>query len=177
MQTLELSQGYMALIDGEDYERANTFKWSASVTPYTVYAIRHWREKGKRCGQSLHRFITGVVDGNLDVDHKNGDGLDCRKSNLRICTRTQNQQNQNKRVLKHGPPTSRFKGVCYDKNRSKWKAEVHAPGVGGKTKYLGRFLNEHTAAVVYDIGARVLHGEFAKTNFKLCPLIIHSEAA
>lgn len=150
MAKLALTRGYVALIDDADHEHVTKFKWHANVQKDGgVYA------SNRKCGK-LHRFILGLKPEDPDVDHKNGNGLDCRRSNLRLDPLRQNTQNTRKRRdSKH-----RFKGVSRDKKH--WRARFYIP--------LGPFTNDLRAAVAYDIAARALFGEFARTNFQLCPL-------
>lgn len=94
----------------------------------------------------------------METDHINGDRLDNRKENLRICTRVQNFQN----MKMHIDNTSGFKGVSWDSEREKWISQIFT---GGHTKFLGRFEDSEKAARVYDDAARKYFGEFARTNF------------
>lgn len=97
----------------------------------------------------------------LQVDHKNGNTLDCRRSNLRICTNAQNNQNKKK----HRDNISGYKGVSFFRwgNRSKrWKANIFAHG---KHYRMGYFHTAKEAAKAYDIMALKLHGEYASLNF------------
>jgi hypothetical protein len=93
----------------------------------------------------------------IEVDHRNHNGLDNRRSNLRLATGHQNQGN---RRPQGGSP--RFKGVYL--SRSKWVAQIR---FGGSKRYLGRFTVEEDAARAYDAAARLIFGEFACTNFNL----------
>lgn len=96
------------------------------------------------------------------IDHKNGNGLDNRRSNLRFCTNAQNQHNQRKWGSRSGKPlSSRYKGVSWHR-RGHWRAKIQAQG---KRRYLGQFQSEEAAARAYDRAARELHGEFAVLNF------------
>lgn len=109
---------------------------------------------------SMHRQITGVVDG-MDVDHINGDGLDNRRENLRICSHADNQKSHRKHVSWAGKPTaSKYKGVHWHRKNSKWCAKL-------ANKYIGSFQIEEDAAIAYDNKARELFGAFAKTNFEV----------
>jgi len=104
----------------------------------------------------MHRLILDVPDG-LQVDHIDGDGLNNRRSNIRMCTAAQNRQNSRIQTMRLGiPTTSRFKGVS--RNYGKWA--VHING-----KWVGRYNDEVSAAKAYDAAARQAFGEFAKTNF------------
>jgi hypothetical protein len=107
---------------------------------------------------SIHREIMNAPDGLL-VDHKNGDGLDNRRSNLRLATHSQNQCNKLKIKTK---VTSQYVGVHFDKRRSQWATSIRN---NGKTIWLGRFDSEIDAAKAYDQAAKKHHGEFARLNF------------
>lgn len=105
----------------------------------------------------LHRVIMNAPAG-MEVDHIDGDGLNCRRYNLRICTRSQNRMNQRVRIT---PKLSIYKGVTFDKSRDKWCARIKYFGV---TRNLGRFEHETDAAIAYNVAASKTFGEFARLN-------------
>lgn len=105
----------------------------------------------------MHRLILGASKGDPDVDHVDGDGMNNRRSNLRVASRSQNMGNQRTRC---GAKTSRFKGVSLLPN-GRWHAQIK---VNGKTKFLGAYAEETDAATAYDRAARAAFGEFARTN-------------
>lgn len=107
----------------------------------------------------MHHFILGLDAWTL-VDHKNRDTLDNRRENLRVATTSQNGANQSKRP----GGSSRFKGVCWDKSRGKWKARIM---LNYKNVHIGRFLVEEDAARAHDVRAREVWGEFAVLNFPM----------
>lgn len=151
-----LSQGFVAIVDAADADRVLQYRWSAKRCRNTTYARRNVRQPdGTYVTQSLHRFLTGY-----DLtDHRNGDGLDNRRANLRAATPGENGQNCRKRS--HN--TSGFKGVTWHKHRRKWLAQIKSGD--GKNRFLGYFLSADEAARAYDAAARDLHGPFATVNF------------
>lgn len=106
----------------------------------------------------MHRVILNTPKG-MESDHINGDGLDNRRCNLRICTTSQNQQNQQtqSRIKSSG-----FKGVNWAKRANKWVARIV---IAKKEMWLGSFDSELKAALAYDNAAKKYFGEFSKTNF------------
>jgi len=159
---IKLTQGQVALVDDEDFERLNAFKWHSQWNPHTqsFYAVRNSpKAGGKQLTVRMHREIMGAKS-NKQVDHENHNTLDNRKENLRVCTREQNARNGRSRRNN----TSGFKGVSWDKRALKWLAHV---GAHGKAKHLGYFANPIEAAVAYDAAAVLVHGEFAMTNAML----------
>jgi len=149
---IPLTQGKFAIVDAEDYDWLNQYKWYASKCKNTFYACR--AEGGKTI--RMHREIMQAPKG-LVCNHINHNGLDNRKSNLRLCTNAQNCYNQ--RASATG--TSKYKGVCWHKCRSKWSARIRCDG---KFYNLGDFDDQMEAAMAYDNKAAELFGEFAYLN-------------
>ena len=154
---IHLTQGYVTLVDDVDYEWLKQWKWCAHVDRQgCVYAVRSVWVDGRNKMLRMHRLILGAKPGKMS-DHINGDTLDNRRSNLRICTNQQNNRNRHARA-----GTSRYKGVHWYKRGSKWRASIH---INGRFKHLGYFDDEQEAALAYDRAARELFGEFANPNF------------
>jgi len=157
MKEIQLTKGYVALVDDEDYEWLMQFKWYASVSKLgRVCATRNSpRGKGKRKTLFMHREIMKPPVG-MVVDHKDGNALDNRRHNLRVCTTAQNNFNQGKSKKN----TTGFCGVY--RNRKGFQALI---GVNGRYISLGIHSDPEDAARAYDAGAIKYHGEFAKLNF------------
>lgn len=153
MKQILLSQNQVALVDDEDFEFLSLWKWNANKLGNTFYAVRN--EKLKTF--LMHRAIMNVSDKKLVVDHKDRNGLNNQKSNLRICTKSQNCANNKPLISK----TSNYLGVSWDKNRNKWAANLTK---NWKKIFLGRYISEREAAIAYNIGAKIHHGEFANLN-------------
>lgn len=113
-------------------------------------------QKGKKFNQLLHVLILGKKKG-FEIDHRNRNGLDCRRRNLRWATHSQNVANGPKRR-----GSSRFKGVSWMTSKGRWRATIKRDY---KQTHLGLFTSEVLAARAYDAAARYLFREYAKTNF------------
>lgn len=136
------------LIDDKDLILLDSFRWVISSKGYVI--------TNQKNGGALHRIITGAQKGDI-VDHINGDKLDNRRSNLRICTNAQNLMNRGfNKNNKSG-----YKGVSFQKSANKWEAKIM---VDKRSYYLGLFMTKEAAAKAYNIAAKKLHGEFAKLN-------------
>jgi hypothetical protein len=157
-RTIPLPRGYEAIVDAGEYNRVSAHRWFARVDKtYRIYVYAHLRSRGKLKIIKLHRLI---LPNKNRIDHKNGNGLDNRMSNLRPATGKQNVRNQRKRRRGY----SKFKGVSWDKRRNKWIAQI---GVNSRHLFLGYHLSEKAAAKAYDVAAREHYGEFACVNFPL----------
>ena len=153
MRTIPLTQGKFALVDGADFEWLNQWKWYAHKNPNTYYAER--RSQGSK---QMHRLILGLQPGdNQETDHRDGNGLNNQRSNLRSCTTMQNQQSSRRKTT----GTSKYKGVCWHRGERKWHSKIR---VNKKQIYLGSFESEIVAAQAYDAAALKYHREFALTN-------------
>jgi hypothetical protein len=150
---IPLTQDKFAIVDAEDYEELSKHKWHTNKSHKSEYAAR----KPGRKHISMHRLLLNAPPGLL-VDHRDGNGLNNRKSNLRLCTHQENTYNQ--RPRRGG--TSRFKGVYWHKTEKKYTARIRK---NGKRYSLGYFHDEIEAAVAYGIKAMEFFGEFAYLNF------------
>ena len=157
MTMIPLTPENFAIVDPEDVAFLSRWKWQFRSLSGRNYAYRKTTIKGVELNIAMHREILGVADPKVFVDHKNGNGLDNRKDNLRMATNSQNQANRQK--LRGG--TSRYKGVCWNAKLSRWQAGIK---VNGKSFHLGLFASETDAANAYDKAARERFGEFAYTN-------------
>jgi hypothetical protein len=110
-----------------------------------------------RNGKLFHRVILNINDVKIMIDHKNHNGLDCRKCNLRIASNAQNQWNQ--RLRKDN--TTGYKGVTYNKKNCYYSARIK---INNKLLYLGSYSDKNDAAIAYNKKATELFGEFAFLN-------------
>jgi hypothetical protein len=154
---IPLTQGKHAIVDAADFEWLSQWKWHAdwSERRQTWTARTNLRRaNGKYRGIRMHQMLMGYLG--FRVDHRNGDGLDNRRSNLRPCTAVTNAQNRSKLTSK----SSIFKGVTYNR-QGMWQAYIR---VDKKLKHLGMFDNEIDAARAYNLAANEHFGAFAKLN-------------
>jgi hypothetical protein len=157
MKTIQLTQGKVALVDDEDYNKVIQFKWFAQKgSNHNFYALnRGVGSHSTRKFTSMHRLIMSAPK-DMQVDHIDHNGLNNQKSNLRICTCQQNQTN------KTSFGKSKYRGVFFDEGRIRCAIKIN-----GRYKYLkGSFKTEEAAAKAYDELAMEYHGEFANLNFK-----------
>lgn len=153
MKLIPLTQGKFAQVDDEDYEHLMQWKWHAYKSKRNMYAGR----SVKNVKVSMHRYLLNLKDFNDVADHKNNDGLDNQRCNLRVATRSQNGANRRS----HLNSSSKYLGVSFNKDRKKWKSEIKKkPAV----YFLGWFENEIDAAKAYNIKAFELFGDFANLN-------------
>jgi len=152
MPQIPLTRGQIALVDKADYELLCQYKWQAIPAVHGFYATAAIKMNGRWTTVQMHRLIMAATAGQM-IDHKNGNPLDNRKHNLRLCTHSQNNANQ------RGKRHTRYKGVCRCGNR--WKARI---GWQKKVFQVGMFETEVEAAEAYNLAARRVHGEFARLN-------------
>lgn len=161
--------GDYAIIDEEDYQkvmdditttlrngkkRVNKWYVWGSNSSGKKYALNGSKKK------SIHRAVMGYPKG-MDVDHINGNPLDNRKVNLRVCTRSENCMNKKTRA----DSRSGYKGVWLSPDGKRIRAYIAVPGTSGKKIRLGYYNTLEEAARAYDAKAKELFGEFAKLNF------------
>lgn len=161
-----VGKNHWVLIDETDYELVSRFRLFLSKKGSRLYArcvVIIGKLNGKHVYRtvSLHKLIMRPPNG-MQVDHRNHNGLDCRRSNMRICTNGQNKQNC--RSAKNS--SSRYKGVCWNKALQKWHSAIEII-LNNKRKciHLGYYKEEQKAARAYDGAAIKYFGEFACLNF------------
>ena len=137
------ANGKSVIVDDDDYKKYNHLRWHLSDTGY---AVRRTNGETVR----LHRLIVNCPEG-LVVDHLNGNKLDCRKSNLRICTQKENAKNH------HGT-----KGYCYDKSKHKWMVRYRG-------KFFGRYNSEEEAKRVYKLACSGQEYQTARRKYYMLP--------
>ena len=158
MKEIQLTQGKVALVDDEDFERVNQFKWYAQRGDSTFYAARTILINGKCTTQLLHQFILGDSLSKSDIDHKDRNGLNNWRFNLRPCSSQENAMNRGSKRNS----SSKHKGVYWDKPTGKWRAQIT---IGGRRIHLGLFKAEDDAGRAYDKMAIMYHGDFKRLNF------------
>jgi len=162
MKLLKLTNNKQTLLDDQDYEWTKRFIWKARKQGHNYYAYTHGgpnSELRKNVIQSsiaLHRELLGLdfLD-KRQVDHINGNGLDNRRFNLRVCTALENTWNRHVKSK-----TSKYKGI--HKKGKRWSARIK---IGKSYKHLGYYNTDIEAALAYDKAATKYFKEFAKTNF------------
>lgn len=157
MKRIPLTQGQVALVDDDDFVRLGHFKWSAHFDP-TTKTFYAKRSKKKHCvrqrqtAEYLHRAVMGVNDHKVKVDHKDHDGLNCRRTNLRIATNSQNMMNR--RGANRDSKTG-VRGVTFQDG--KYYARIY---VNSKNLCLGSFVTKEEASAAYAAANRRHFGEF-----------------
>jgi len=160
MKEIKLTQDKVAIVDDADFNFLNRFKWCVCRGKGNYYyAYRHKKmENGRQLFVLMHKEILNPPS-EMETDHRDGNTLNNRRKNIRICTRTENQRNRKP----NRNSRSAFKGVCWYKQTNRWLSRIY---LNGKAKHLGYFMTEEEAAFAYDMAAKKLFGEFARINFK-----------
>jgi hypothetical protein len=150
-------------VDDSDYDEVMEHKWGVCKIENTYYvqrAIHLGYIKGKQKQKTilLHRQLLGITDPKIFADHRDHNGLNNQRENLRVATNRQNQFNRKPDKTSKGKPVSSiYKGVYWDKSNSKWRSQIMA---NGKRKSIGQFEDEYEAHLAYEKAAKEVHGEF-----------------
>jgi hypothetical protein len=159
---IPLTQGHIAIVDEVDGDLIAS-SWRVLKAPKTHYGVRNaYGLDGRRTTQKLHRAIGARMGIDGEVDHRDRNGLNCRRENLRAATSSQNKANRGLQSSN----TSGFIGVSWHKRASKWKAQIR---IDGRVTYIGYYVDPVEAARAYDQAALDSFGEFAVLNFPLLP--------
>lgn len=154
MASIFLKHGHIAIVDDADVPFVSEFKWYLSSDGR--YAIAKPYKDGKQPTVYMHRLLMCAKKGQ-QVDHANGNGLDNRRQNIRLCNQSQNNAN-----IRTGHRASTgFRGV-YENPRGTYFAAI---SINGRIKNLGTFVQKEDAALAYDRAKKTLFGEFAACNF------------
>lgn len=156
MKEIILNNDAIALVDDEDFEKIQKSNWHVTPKGYAARGVN--MGNGKTKGYIMHREIMGLLhhDGKI-VDHINGNKLDNRKSNLRICTNAENKSN----CKPYSNNKSGYKGVYKEKKGRKYTAQIR---VNGEIFYLGSFLDPKKASAAYLNAAIAMKGDFANAG-------------
>lgn len=150
---ITLTQGAVAIVDDDDYDRLMQYSWCLNAQGY---AVRGYQQNGVKHQVRMHRAVIGDVCAGFEVDHINGNRLDNRRSNLRIATRAQNAANRS--TTSH---SSTYRGVRKAKGRKVWTARIC---VNQKYIHLGQYKTEIDAAKAYNDAAIKYFGDYARLN-------------
>lgn len=153
---VSLTKGLEAAIDACDVPLVEPHNWHARIKTgaATYAAYRLSTSDGKRVSVLMHRVIAQTPD-DLDTDHRDGNGLNNRRSNLRNATKSQNMHNARQRA----DNSSGYKGVCWHKRKGKWEARIR---LNGRQNHLGYYDTPEAAFEARSKAAHTLHQEFAR---------------
>ena len=156
MKEIPLTQGQVALVDDEDFERVNQYKWHALLDPNTGKYYAKRRDGNKNTFIIMHRFIMSTPQG-LVCDHINGNTLDNRKCNLRNCHKVEN--NWNRGAQKNN--SLGLKNITYRKDINKYRVII---GKNGKTVFDAHFKSLQDAINARNCASKMYHGEYSNTG-------------
>lgn len=148
-----IKKGVVAIVDDCDHALVAERKWCLVKSKKILYAYTN--VGGRKVG--MHSLIMRAPVGQL-VDHRDRNGLNNQRSNLRFCTQVQNQLNRGVR----SDNKTGFKGVAYRESSDTYNAQIR---LSGARWWLGAFQTAELAARAYDEAARKIHGDFAYLNF------------
>ena len=156
MKRIPLTQNEFALVDNEDFKMISKHKWYCVRNKGNNYARRNVGVKPNRSSIEMHRVVLKCPNG-MVIDHINGNSLDNRKKNLRVCTQAENTRNR----IQRRSCKNKFKGITFHKHSKVWHAQIC---INYNNIYLGSFKNQKSAAIAYDAYAKRIHKQFARTN-------------
>jgi len=157
MKLIPTTRGWFTMVDDEDYDELSKYSWYSTQQKYVCR--RDYDQPGNPI-ILMHRFIVGVKDRSIEVDHKDRNPLNNQKHNIRLCNRQQQCFNQGLNSRNQ----SGFKGVSFLKDDNCWRARIK---INQKYIYLGRFQSAQEAAAAYDAASLKYHGEFGCPNSRL----------
>jgi hypothetical protein len=152
---IDLGHGRSAAVDDADYDRLSVHKWWAMKIRNVWYACRSFRENGKKRWRSMHREVLGLTTNDrVSVDHRDGNGLNNSRDNIRICTHAQNSWN----VKNRGVGQSGVRGVRFEPRGHGWRVQIQT---NGKRRSVGTFRTREEASAAYEAAIVAERGEFA----------------
>ena len=156
MKEIQLTKGRVALVDDADFDWLNSYKWCLLIGG----GKREYAHGARKYNGNLilmHRLIFGLPSKSFDIDHIDGNGLNNQRSNLRMCTRSENLRNVAKRAI----CKAKYKYIHYDRSRQRWQAEITVNGVRYRSKWKS---TEEEAAIEANKLITQYHGEFGRLN-------------
>lgn len=159
---IALYGGFEAIVDANDYDWLMKYNWAVNNNGY-AYRPSLIADNKKGAAILMHRQIMNTPQG-MDTDHINGNKLDNRRANLRICTNAQNMRNAKKHY--GDKATSKYKGVSWKKRQQRWQAAI---AVDDKDIHLDTFSTDIEGAIAYNEAAKKYYGEFARLNEIVIP--------